>query len=74
MSSRTVLSTSCNYHVALAAGIFNPVLRFDRPGRAVWASCRATSARAPFHSKKQNASSDWRSVLIGQPAMPIATS
>jgi hypothetical protein len=25
MSSRTVLSTSCNHDVALAAGIFNPV-------------------------------------------------
>ena len=25
MSSRVVLSTSCNYLLALAAGIFNPV-------------------------------------------------
>ena len=25
MSSRTVLSTSCNYYVALASGIFNQV-------------------------------------------------
>jgi hypothetical protein len=50
MPSRTVLSTSCEYLLALAVRFFNPVLTVRSAG-AVRTSCLSTSVLSPIHTK-----------------------